>query len=193
MHDNSMRVFRKYAKPYFKSGTRVLEIGPDKIPSSLQQEIGDDTITWEHLDLASYQYAEGILDHAADDEYSFPLQDDSFDVVLAANVIEHVRKIWVWFPEVARVCRPGGTVIVINPITVPHHPYPIDCWRIYPDGIRALHEESGLRTELAEFDALEPSWRTPLHLMNQTVRWFLRKPICVARPIFDTIGIGVKA
>ena len=58
--------------------------------------------------------------------------------------MEHVRHPWRWLPEVARICRTGGLVYVCTPNTIEFHEYPIDCWRAWPDGLRALFEDAGL-------------------------------------------------
>jgi hypothetical protein len=36
------------------------------------------------------------LTYYADSQYSFPIPDNSFDVVLKGQVMEHVTKPWVW-------------------------------------------------------------------------------------------------
>src|SRR5207249_2288419 len=148
--------FEKHAMSYFKPGLRVLEIGPDKLPSSYHEIVGDDSIQWETLDMSSYASAQGAMTYSTTSEYTFPIPDNSFDVVLSGQVIEHVRKIWLWVREVARVCKVGGVVITINPVNWPFHEYPIDCWRIYPDGMKSLYDDAGLRTELSVFESLQP-------------------------------------
>src|SRR6516162_7505186 len=155
MHLNSRLLFEKHAKPYFKSGLRVLEIGPDEIPSTYRTIVNDDSIQWETLDMSSHAVVRGSLTHSTTNEYVFPVPDNSFDIVLSGQVIEHVRKIWVWMREVSRVCKPGGRVITINPVSWPFHEYPVDCWRIYPDGMKSLYDDAGLRTELSVFESLD--------------------------------------
>ena len=56
----------------------------------------------------------------------------------------------------SRICKPGGLVITIGPVSWPYHEAPIDCWRAYPEGMRALHEDAGLVVELAIVESLEP-------------------------------------
>jgi len=47
--------------------------------------------------------------------YPWPLADDSFDVVLMRNVIEHLRDVVGLLEEVHRVGRPGCDVIITTP------------------------------------------------------------------------------
>jgi SAM-dependent methyltransferase len=72
----------------------------------------------------------------------------SFDVVISGQVLEHVRRPWRWIHDVVSLVRPGGLVWVCAPNTFQFHEYPIDCWRVWPDGLRALFEDAGL-TEIA--------------------------------------------
>ena len=46
---------------------------------------------------------------------TLPYANDSFDVVIACAVIEHVVNLFVAMDEIARVCRPGGCVIITVP------------------------------------------------------------------------------
>lgn len=67
--------------------------------------------------------------------------DDSFDFVIADQVLEHVQRPWLAAQEIHRVCKPGGIAVVATPGLYPIHPSPLDCWRIMPDGYRVLFDE----------------------------------------------------
>lgn len=194
MHPNSKLLFEKYALPLFRNDMRVLEVGPDATPSGYCRIVGNSSIQWEGVDMCP---SPGLT-WVAPDEYHFPVPDNSFDVVLSGQVLEHVRKAWVWMREVARVCKPGGLVITINPVNWAYHEWPVDCWRIYPEGIRALHEDAGLTTQLALFESLAPLSKplSPMYLLRQAVKPLLgRKPHIPwwASGVVDTISIGVKS
>jgi SAM-dependent methyltransferase len=49
------------------------------------------------------------------DETPYPLQSDSFDLVIARHVLEHVAAPLDVLAEIHRVLRPGGVVIIITP------------------------------------------------------------------------------
>ncbi len=151
MHTNSKLLFTKYALPCFDPSLRVLEIGPDGFPSTYRQMIPYQDIRWDTLDI----YDSPKLTYPNSPLYSFPVPDNTYDIVLSGQVIEHVAKIWRWMPELARVTKPGGRVITINPSSWPYHEAPIDCWRMYPAGMTALSEDAGLSVETSIFDSLE--------------------------------------
>ena len=157
MHDNSKRMFAAHALALFGPSTRVLEVGPDGVPSTyqrmVQQHLGERAPQqWDTVDLAGRPG----MTHSARDEYTFPIADGSYDLVLSGQVLEHVKKPWRWLPELARVCRPGGHVVTISPVSWPYHEAPVDCWRIYPEGLRALYDEAKLAVEMVTWGTLEP-------------------------------------
>lgn len=154
MHLNSRHLFAKYGLDCFRNNPAVLEIGPDGEPSTYRRQVTAPVARWDTLDLAQRRVP---LTYVASSDYSFPVADGTYDVVLAGQVIEHVRKIWRWLPELARVTRPGGFVIIINPVSWHYHGFPTDCWRIYPDGMRALCDDSNLVVQLSRWENVQLS------------------------------------
>jgi SAM-dependent methyltransferase len=110
MHSNSSWLFKKYAVPAFHDGQRVLEIGPDSFPSTYEQLASKPHEPWELIDL----FDRPNLTYRATTPYNYPIPDNRFDVVLSGSVMEHIPAPWNWIKEVARVCKPGGTVITIR-------------------------------------------------------------------------------
>jgi SAM-dependent methyltransferase len=151
MHSNSWLIFERYGKPYIKEGSRILELGPGADPSLYRSNTSVEVACWDTLDFPGRT----PVTHELQEPYSFPIPDDSYDVVISGQVIEHVPKIWRWMREITRVTRPGGTVITIAPISWPYHEDPFDCWRIYPAGLCALYEESGLDVAVATWESIE--------------------------------------
>jgi SAM-dependent methyltransferase len=198
MHKNCELLFRKYAAQIFTPGKKVLEIGPDAHPSGLRRMVSDQSVEWDTLDIAT-----GITDqltYVTQDEYKFPIPDATYDIVISANVLEHVKKIWRWLPEVARVCKAGGHVITIVPVSWPYHPFPVDCWRVFPDGMAALYEDSGITPDVMVCESLEtkltgsrrqvpgPTY-VRSNVFKRAVKRVLGWPVDYA---LDTIGIGTK-
>jgi SAM-dependent methyltransferase len=197
MHANSQLLFEKYARGHFSTNTRVLEIGPDGFPSAYRRAVDDGSMSWDTIDV----FHDARLTHVASSEYAFPIPDEAYDIVISGQVIEHVRKIWTWMREVARVCKTGGLVVTLNPVSWPYHEAPVDCWRAYPEGMKALYDEAGLDVILSTWESLEatgsrrytpgasPEAQSPL--LRLAGRLFGRFGFPVERA-YDTITIGRK-
>lgn len=104
------------------------------------------------------------VDVVANNPYHFPFDDGSFDVVISGYCMEHVKSVWRWVPELARVLRPGGLLIIITHWQFMEHRYPVDCWRILPDGMAHLFDETGalLGYEIRmydQYDILGVAWK----------------------------------
>jgi SAM-dependent methyltransferase len=78
------------------------------------------------------------VDMVLADPYRIAIEDASVDLVVSGQAFEHIQFFWVTFTEIVRVLRPGGLFFLIAPSRGPEHRYPVDCWRFYPDGYRAL-------------------------------------------------------
>jgi SAM-dependent methyltransferase len=197
MHTNSRLLFARYAAPLFYSGAKVLEIGPDGFPSSYRRLVSASDLAWHTLDICD----NAKLTHPRSPPYAFPIPDGCYDIVLAGNVIEHVKRIWLWTKELARVCAPGGKIILLAPVSWPYHPSPVDCWRIYPDGMEALLQDAGLEVIECRFESLErtgfPQYTPGMspECQSKALRWFHRLGGCFGFPVersYDTVAIAAK-
>jgi SAM-dependent methyltransferase len=209
VHTNSRLIFERLAAPYIRPGMRVLELGPDANPSTYQQIA--DSGSWETAELATAhdQYGRTRFSARSRDDITYvmntdtaiPVPDNTFDIVLAGQVIEHVSSIWTWTAELHRVCMPGGHAIIIAPISWPYHEAPIDCWRIYPDGMKALFENAGfqiIHNDKYSFEGEQfPRWY-PGETWQASTRTRQRLKLALARlgwrvpAALDTLTIGQK-
>ena len=67
-----------------------------------------------------------------------------FDLAISGQCLEHVRQPWIWIKQVVSVIKPEGMFVCIAPNTWRYHPHPLDCWRVWPEGMTALFEYAGL-------------------------------------------------
>jgi SAM-dependent methyltransferase len=74
---------------------------------------------------------------------ALPVEDASFDVVLCAQVLEHVDDPAQAVSELARVTRPGGRVLLSTHGVYVFHPNPADHWRWTHTGLEKLFAVSG--------------------------------------------------
>ena len=177
MHQNSLLLFERYAKAFFAPTARVLEIGPNIFPSDYCRMSGIPVEQWDTLDLRN----DPRLTYPNAPEYHYPIAENTYDIVISGQVMEHVRKIWRWVRELERICKPGGHVIIICAVSWPYHAGPVDCWRSYPEGMKDLLEDhTSLEIVECRCESLEtPQYKrhTPgrsLEWMNPKLRWFYR-------------------
>jgi SAM-dependent methyltransferase len=118
---------------------RVLDVGSYDVNGTYKPLI-EKREGWEYVGL---DVAEGPnVDVVAKDPYKFPFKEGEFDVVISGSTMEHVQATWKWVPELARVLRPGGLLCIVTHWSFPEHRYPVDCWRILPDGMTFLFDET---------------------------------------------------
>jgi hypothetical protein len=82
---------------------------------------------------------------------------------------------WLAAKAMYRVCKKGGLCAVTAPAIWQYHPSPKDCWRIFPDGMRALM----VRTAgFVELECSMTSYSDPISgVPNPTDTFFVgRKP-----------------
>lgn len=72
------------------------------------------------------------------DGVRIPIPDESVDHVLSSEVLEHVPDEHVFMAEVARILRPGGTLILTMPWSARLHHLPHDYRRLTPSGLSEL-------------------------------------------------------
>lgn len=69
--------------------------------------------------------------------YRLPLKSNSVDVVMTNQAFEHIAFPWASLLEMSRVVKPNGYIFVVAPSRGHRHGI-TDCWRYYPDSMRAL-------------------------------------------------------
>ena len=80
------------------------------------------------------------VDIIAPELYHYPIDSDSYDAVISGSTMEHVQAIWLWVPELVRILKPGGYLVILTHCQWDLHRFPIDCWRILPDGMEYLFD-----------------------------------------------------
>ena len=72
------------------------------------------------------------------DACALPFEDESFDTVLAVEVLEHVATPDKMIAEVHRVLKPGGALLLSTPFVWRIHRTPKDYWRFTDDSLAML-------------------------------------------------------
>jgi SAM-dependent methyltransferase len=118
----------------------VLDIGSQDVNGSYRPIF--DAAGWRYigLDAAPGKNVEVV----APTPYHYPFPSNTIDLVVSGQAFEHIDYFWVSFLEMARLLKPGGLIFLIAPSRGSEHRYPVDCWRFYPDGYRALARWGGM-------------------------------------------------
>jgi SAM-dependent methyltransferase len=77
------------------------------------------------------------------DGETWPLDDESADVILCAETLEHVLRPAVLLAEAHRCLRPGGRLLLTVPFAARWHFIPNDYWRFTPSSLDHLLSEAG--------------------------------------------------
>ncbi len=110
-----------------------------------------------------------------------PLADESVDVVVSFQVLEHVRDVPAYLAAIKRVLKKDGYLFLSTHGVWPYHPHPTDYWRWTRDGLRVQLEEAGF--EIHRMTALcGPAAWIPMFPMLVGIKllgplWFLLAPL----------------
>jgi len=143
MHWNAMVEMRRILDEIKGNDFSVLDVGSIDVNGSYRKYIEDKGWKYTGLDIAPGPN----VDMVAIDPYRFPVVDEEYDLVIAGSTMEHVQSIWKWVPELARVTKIDGRIVVLTHTSWVVHRHPVDCWRIMPDGMEHLFNECGNLTD----------------------------------------------
>jgi 2-polyprenyl-3-methyl-5-hydroxy-6-metoxy-1,4-benzoquinol methylase len=79
--------------------------------------------------------------------HHIPVASDYFDAILCIAVLEHVENPEEVVPELHRVLKPGGHLVLEVPFLQPEHKVPTDFQRYTRDGLVRLVAHHGFRVE----------------------------------------------
>ena len=87
-----------------------------------------------------------------------PFIDNSFDAVLSLSVLEHVKDPFQCASEIARVLKPGGTLICSVPFLQPFHGYPHHYYNMTSKGLENLFSEKLEIDKVEVYQSTSPIW-----------------------------------
>ena len=87
------------------------------------------------------------------------LTSNSIDVMISGQAFEHIEFFWLTVLELSRVLKPRGLCCLVAPSSGPEHRFPVDCWRFYSDGMRALMRYAGLEVLDVYTNRQQTGWR----------------------------------
>jgi SAM-dependent methyltransferase len=93
-------------------------------------------------------HANPHLDLVADLNLPLPLADASFDTLVLSDVLEHIAQPEVLWPEMARLLRPGGRLLLNVPFLYGIHEQPHDYARYTGFALQRFAQRNGLAVQL---------------------------------------------
>jgi len=94
-----------------------------------------------------------------------PFIDGAFDVVLSLAVLEHVKDPFLCAREIARVLKPGGSLMCCVPFLQPLHGYPHHYYNMTGQGLENLFVDYLAIDKITTYESIYPIW---------SLTWILR-------------------
>lgn len=130
MHESVMEYVAGAIERYGLATGRTLELGSADVNGSVRPLFSGEYIGIDHSEAAGVDM---VMSAAA-----LTFDDASFDTVVSTSMLEHDPAFWRTLPEVARVLRPGGHLVLTTVATgFPYHNGP-DYWRFEMDTVAIL-------------------------------------------------------
>ena len=96
------------------------------------------------------------------------LQDEIFDVVISGQTFEHIEFFWLTMQEIKRILKQTGLCCIIAPSSGPEHKFPIDCWRFFPDGMKAIAKYAKLSI-IEVYSVIEDLWNDTILICKKDI------------------------
>lgn len=145
MHQEAYDLAASALSRYRENAANVLDVGSYDVNGTLRPLIEGRGFRYTGLDVRSGPN----VDVVSEDPEHYPALANTFDIVTCANALHNIARPWLVVPEMVRILRPGGLLIIVTIYQHGLNRYPLDYWRITPDGLRVLFDEA---VTLNEYD-----------------------------------------
>jgi len=143
MHDSAYKLMQQELTRWRNKNAKVLDVGSLDVNGNYRGLIEGNGWSYTGLDIKAGPNVD-VVSHFL---YSYPLNDESFDIVISGSTAEHVFDLVKWINELVRILDKGGLLIIVTHWQFPEHKYPVDCWRILPDGMEFLFDQTRCLTD----------------------------------------------
>lgn len=133
----------------------VVNFGAGWEDGAIRRHCEDLGFTYVSQDIESYAGVDVVSD-----VYEAGENFENVDLALLLETVEHLERPWDAVDAIEKAMRAGGLIVVTAPIVWEEHKYPLDCWRVMPDGMRFLLRNFEL-LNLTEEDAVKETRGKP--------------------------------
>lgn len=160
MHATSFRNMRQFVSKYLQNlksaEISILDVGSMGINGDYKSLFNNPLWNYTGLDTNVGDNVDIVVKNVY---YWNELRSSSFDVIITGQAFEHIEFFWLTALEISRVLKPGGYFCLIVPSAGPEHRFPVDCWRIFPDGARAIATYMKLTVLDCYIDTTDTIWK----------------------------------
>lgn len=178
MHPSSMERMKRFVELYLDKPLKILDVGAQDVNGCYRELFNKPKWEYKGLGLSP----DKNIDIVVSDPYNWTeIQSNYFDVVISGQTFEHIEYPWRTMIEIKRVMKPGAICCIISPSFCGLHQYPVDTYRIMPDGYIALARYAGLEPVVSAVE-----WES---LDTQDVVFIGKKPVNTERMVRDLKGL----
>jgi FkbM family methyltransferase len=165
MHSTAYEEVRKFVSRLSQdSPLAIADIGAYDVNGCLRPLFTNPGWSYTGIDVSPGPNVDIVVGH----DHWPNIADETYDVLVSVSTLEHTKHPWLVVQEMFRITKKGGIACIVAPYGWEHHAHPIDCYRFFVDGMRALMDLAGYEIT----DCFHVAYDVPLK--------------------GDTVGIGVK-
>ncbi len=154
-YDKMLEFKEKHLGGMAEKPLRIMDLGSQDVNGTYKDIFDNPLWSYRGIDMAPGKNVDIVLKTP----YSWKeVPSNSVDVLISGQAFEHIEFFWVTMLEIARIMKPGAICCIIAPSGGVEHRYPVDCWRFYTDGLKAL-SRFALLEEVETYKQEEPESR----------------------------------
>ena len=137
-----MSIMRRFVNEYLPSDKKItiIDIGSLDINGSYKELFNNKRWKYIGIDIIEGSNVDVVLK----EQYKLPFDDNSIDIIISGQSIEHMSHPWLMMEEIGRILKNEGFCCMIAPGCGPPHEEK-DYWRIMPDGMRMFADIANLQ------------------------------------------------
>lgn len=137
MHKSAMTRMKWFVDNYIPKDkkVKVLDIGSYSVNGNYKILFNGTQVQYTGMDINRGPN----VDLVVSDPYDWKeIEDESYDYMISGNAFEHIEYPWLTIEQMYKKLKPDGFICILTPFAHVEHRYPVDCYRYFSDGLKAL-------------------------------------------------------